>query len=331
MSNSAAISASGRPYPAADSNSRAPSRWTAAPRSRGPFGLRPQVVPVRLLPAEVALRQLDQQRPGWFGDRGQVVDGQQPVLVAGRAAGQAVQPLEGPVLVPVQVAQRVVHHRPALATVGVHAQHRLLGHRAAGQVDGGRLAEQPGDLGLELGDHAPVAVAVRHRVRGDAGQQVGRAHRAMAGQEHGALVAQGGLLAEVGHAPIIGWAGPAGLRYGPAMEDADGYFGERVAATYDDSSEGMFDPGRHGHGGRGAGRAGAAAGGRWSWASGPAGSRCRWPAAASRCTASTCPGPWWPGCAPSPAATPSRSPSATSPPPRWTARSPWRTWSSTRS
>ena len=32
------------------------------------------------------------------------------------------------------------------------------------------------------------------------------------------------------------------LRYGPAMEDADGYFPERVAATYDDSSEGMFDP-----------------------------------------------------------------------------------------
>jgi hypothetical protein len=26
------------------------------------------------------------------------------------------------------------------------------------------------------------------------------------------------------------------------MEDADGYFGERVAATYDDSAEGMFDP-----------------------------------------------------------------------------------------
>jgi len=26
------------------------------------------------------------------------------------------------------------------------------------------------------------------------------------------------------------------------MEDEDGYFGERVAATYDDSSDGMFDP-----------------------------------------------------------------------------------------
>ena len=26
------------------------------------------------------------------------------------------------------------------------------------------------------------------------------------------------------------------------MEDADGYFPERVAATYDDSADGMFDP-----------------------------------------------------------------------------------------
>ncbi len=42
--------------------------------------------------------------------------------------------------------------------------------------------------------------------------------------------------------PFI-WLGPgSGLRYGPAMDDADGYFPERVAATYDDSSEGMFDP-----------------------------------------------------------------------------------------
>jgi SAM-dependent methyltransferase len=43
--------------------------------------------------------------------------------------------------------------------------------------------------------------------------------------------------------PIIGWAGHRGLRYGPAMDDEDGYFPERVAATYDDSSDGMFDPG----------------------------------------------------------------------------------------
>jgi SAM-dependent methyltransferase len=33
------------------------------------------------------------------------------------------------------------------------------------------------------------------------------------------------------------------LRYGPAMDDADGYFGERVAARYDESSADMFTPG----------------------------------------------------------------------------------------
>ena len=36
----------------------------------------------------------------------------------------------------------------------------------------------------------------------------------------------------------------AGLpRYGPAMDDEDGYFGERVAARYDESSADMFEPG----------------------------------------------------------------------------------------
>jgi SAM-dependent methyltransferase len=33
------------------------------------------------------------------------------------------------------------------------------------------------------------------------------------------------------------------LRYGPAMDDADGCFGERVAATYDESEADMFEPG----------------------------------------------------------------------------------------
>src|SRR5262249_32228649 len=33
------------------------------------------------------------------------------------------------------------------------------------------------------------------------------------------------------------------LLYGPAMDDEDGYFGERVAASYDESSAEMFEPG----------------------------------------------------------------------------------------
>src|ERR1700733_11866793 len=31
-------------------------------------------------------------------------------------------------------------------------------------------------------------------------------------------------------------------RYGPPMDDADGYFGERVAATYDEPTSREFDP-----------------------------------------------------------------------------------------
>src|SRR5262249_55545432 len=95
------------------------------------------------------------------------------------------------------------------------------------------------------------------------------------------------------------------LRYGPAMDDEDGYFGERVAETYDEESAEMFEPrvvdaaadvlaGLAG-GGRGLGL------GSWAWGRGA--SPCRWRAAACRSTASTCRGRWWPGCAPSRAAT----------------------------
>ena len=87
------------------------------------------------------------------------------------------------------------------------------------------------------------------------------------------------------------------------MDDEDGYFGERVAAAYDESSADMFDPAVADAVGRGAGRArrrrpGAGAGHRDRPHRAAAGR-----AAACRCTASTCPGRWWPGCAPSRAAT----------------------------
>ena len=65
------------------------------------------------------------------------------------------------------------------------------------------------------------------------------------------------------------------------MDDADGYFGEPVAATYDEESAEMFSP-----------TAvdpvvellaGLTGGGvRWNWASEPGASHCRWRAAACR-------------------------------------------------
>src|SRR6266567_7649535 len=47
-----------------------------------------------------------------------------------------------------------------------------------------------------------------------------------------------------GHGATGKFACPAVVCWGTVqrIEDQDGYFGERVAATYDDSSEGMFDP-----------------------------------------------------------------------------------------
>jgi hypothetical protein len=47
-----------------------------------------------------------------------------------------------------------------------------LGHRAAGQKRGRRLAKQAGDLLLQVGHNATLAIAVRNRVGWDAGQQV---------------------------------------------------------------------------------------------------------------------------------------------------------------
>ncbi len=160
----------------------------------GPVDLSLQVVPFRLLAAQVALGQLDEQGGGRLADPGQILDVQQPVRVAGPAAGQAVQPLEGLSLVLVQVAHGMEDDGPALPPVGVNPQHRLLRHRAAGQEHGRGLAKQSGDLGLELGHHAAVAVPVGDRPGRDAGQHRGGGHRPVAGQEHGALAAQFGLL-----------------------------------------------------------------------------------------------------------------------------------------
>jgi hypothetical protein len=61
-------------------------------------------------------------------------------------------------------------------------------------MSAGPATQQPGDLRLQLGDDPAVAVAVGDRVGGNAGQQAGRCDRAMADQEHGALVAERGLL-----------------------------------------------------------------------------------------------------------------------------------------
>jgi SAM-dependent methyltransferase len=114
------------------------------------------------------------------------------------------------------------------------------------------------------------------------------------------------------------------------MDDADGYFPERVAATYDDSSDGMFDPAFTD---TVAALLAELAGGGRALELGIGTGRIALPLARrgvqvdgidlSRAMVA--------GCGPSRAATPSASPSGTSRRPGWTARSPSPTWSSTRS
>ena len=74
-------------------------------------------------------------------------------------------------------------HGPPAPAVGVHPEDRLLGHGPAGQVHGGRHAEDAGDLRLQLGDHAAVAVPV-DAVSGGivASRSAARAGRARSGR-----------------------------------------------------------------------------------------------------------------------------------------------------
>ncbi len=87
-----------------------------------------------------------------------------------------------------------------------------------------------------------------------------------------------------------------------AVDDEDGYFGERVAAGYDESCGDRFEPDALDE--TVGVLAELARGGR-ALELGIGTGRVALPLArrASRSTASTCPGRWWPGCAPSRAAT----------------------------
>lgn len=114
-----------------------------------------------------------------------------------------MQPLVGLALVPVQVAHGVEDHRAAAPPVGVHAQHRLLRHRPAGKEHGGGLAQQRGDLPLQLGHHPSVAVAVGRRAGGDGRQLVADPDRPVPGQEAIALILQCQEIIVRGHDAIV--------------------------------------------------------------------------------------------------------------------------------
>ena len=209
MSNRPAISAGLRSYPADASHSRAPSRCTAAPRSRAQATCVDQVVPGRQLATDLALRQLQQQRGQRFGHPLQVGQGEQPVALTDRTADQLMQPGVGLLLVAAQVAGRVPGHGAAGATVGVHPQRGALGHRPAGQEHRGGLAQQLGDLALQVGHHAAVAVHVGLDVRAIVASRSAGRDVAVAVQESCAAGAESSGV--VVHPPIVrGGGGCAG-------------------------------------------------------------------------------------------------------------------------
>jgi hypothetical protein len=158
-------------------------RGTVLPRPRD---LRLEVLPRRLLPAEVALGQLDQQRGGRLGDGSEVVGAEQAVRLADGAADQPLEALERAPLVLLEVAHRVVEHRAPPPPLGVHPQDDLLGHHPAREEHGGLGAEHVRDHGLELGDHATVAVPVDDGLRRDRRERIGGEGRTVAGEVSGA-------------------------------------------------------------------------------------------------------------------------------------------------
>ncbi len=101
-----------------------------APRM-GTGDLGDEVVPGREPAADLALRELDQERGERLADRFDVGHGQQLPPVADRPPDQAVEPLIGLVLVQLEVAGRMERDDLPAAPVSVHPQRDLLGHRAA--------------------------------------------------------------------------------------------------------------------------------------------------------------------------------------------------------
>ena len=146
--------------------------------------LRDEVVPRGQPAADLALRQLDDERRQRLLDRLEVVERDQLAGVTDGPPDEAVQPLVGLVLVELEVAGRVERDDLAAAPVGVDPERDLLGHGPARHEHGGGLAEQLADLPFQHGDGAALAVHVRLQLvlgqHGELGEQVLDAPNAVA-------------------------------------------------------------------------------------------------------------------------------------------------------
>jgi hypothetical protein len=167
-----------------------------------PLDLSGQVIPLRLLPAEVALWQLEQQHRWRLGDAPQVIQRDQPVPVSGWPASQPMQPLVGLPFVLLEVAHRMEDHGAALTCISVHPKHRLLGHHPRRQERGRGLSQQPADLGFEVGNHAALPVGVQRGLGWDRRQHRGSGCAAVPLHEPAAPVPQRGELRLFGHLPF---------------------------------------------------------------------------------------------------------------------------------
>ena len=127
---------------------------------------REQLVPVRKLRAEFALRQFDQQRGNRFGERGHIVARHQPDGRPDRYDAQPVDEFERLRLVHHRMRRRMHCDRRGTGTVGPNAQRDLLCERAAGHEHGCRFAEFGGDARFETCELLSLTVQVAGQRRG---------------------------------------------------------------------------------------------------------------------------------------------------------------------
>src|SRR5205085_6641747 len=128
-----------------------------------PPRLRAQVAPQGQLPAEVALRQLEEQRTERFVYGVQIRPRHEAVALADRARLQAVQMRVAAFLVDVEVALRMEPDREAAASLAQNPERDLLRHRAAREDRRRFLAEQFGNAGLEALHALAATVDVQAR------------------------------------------------------------------------------------------------------------------------------------------------------------------------
>ena len=136
------------------------------PTVTSPRGLGEEILPIWELPPYFPLGQLEQQGAQGFGYHLQALESEGAVGITNRATDEVMETFEGASLMHFHVAGGVKRDRPTIATVGVNAQGDLLGHGPADEEGSGRHPEEIGEVGLELLDHAAVAVAIGGDVGG---------------------------------------------------------------------------------------------------------------------------------------------------------------------